>query len=164
VTYTYTDGKVNIAAGASSDGFAAVAVNGALIRVPVDHAQRIAEALTGRKIAAIVYEDELPEVGAGRTALDVTVDHAPMALFSVEEHWGKIHSHVARIRHIEARDAAAKEFEREREERVAKLAEELHVEYRTTTGQYQWHQLPEDVKDGWRAVARHVLADEEATS
>jgi ribosomal protein S9 len=126
VTYTFTKGKSSIAIGSSSDEVGAVAINGHLILVPVGHAQRIAEALTGRTIAAIVYEDELPEVEAHDDESLVSVSgYGYHDAHSAEGHTKVALRNIAIARHIEARDAAAKEVEREREERVAQLADDL---------------------------------------
>lgn len=138
----------------------------AAVRLPTDPAElhKLVEAILGRKVAAVIYEDELPQITAGKTVLDVYVGAAPMALLGVEQHLSMARSHVARLRHIEARDAAAKELERAEEERVEAKAEELSRRWHEAESGHPlvWAHVYEGYKQGWRAVARHVLAGEEA--
>lgn len=119
---------------------------------------KLTEAIHGRKIAAIVYEDEeMPVVehedgsfGAGPAVL-------PRAHRG--NVWDLVIGYAAIARHIEARDAAAKERERPGDEAVDRKAEELYEIWRRSVagGGPKWWELPQGRRDGWRSVARHVL-------
>ncbi|PZF84176.1 hypothetical protein [Jiangella anatolica] len=127
----------------------------------------------GRQIAAIVYEDELPavKVGEGRN-LSVDnpgtgghgywLDDSDPDLLRRIGRSGMLASEAI-ARHIEARDTAAKEQERAEEERVRRLAEELVTVARNEEGiESAWGAMSPARQNGWLAVARHVLAGEEA--
>lgn len=83
---------------------------------------RLVEAILGRKVAAVIYEDELPEVeeatggylNAGPSATRGATAYIPS--YGVGVAMEKAAAFVAIARHIEARDAAAKERERAEEE------------------------------------------------
>lgn len=93
---------------------------------------RLVEAILGRKVAAVIYEDELPRViddphadGWKRSSDDrVLQEFEP----HVHRSWAAFH--LALARHIEARDAAAKEHERAEEEQRAALIEEAKAAIR----------------------------------
>jgi hypothetical protein len=149
-------------------------VGGASHSISTDPAElhKLTEAIHGRKIAAIVYEDELPEFE------DVTVAPATpafaagdageveIAYGNAAKHRRAAANHVALARHIEARDAAAKERERVEEEAVRAKAEELYGIYYAASGMTAaWDLIGQGVRDGFVALARQFLADEqEATS
>ncbi|TDE03439.1 hypothetical protein [Jiangella asiatica] len=123
----------------------------------------------GRKVAAIVYEDELPEVKAEETErlyrAGGTVTPKAMATpqWRVKRLYREALEHLALARHIEARDAAAKEQERAEEERVRTKAQALALIAREAEGvEPPWHDMSPARQNGWLAVARHVLAGEEA--
>jgi len=90
----------------------------------------LTEAIHGRKIAAIVYEDDLPEVT--ETDQGMEVDGLNFGDFDPEWRSGRVGEalreywvQLALARHVEARDAAAKDAERAAEDQVVVLAEGL---------------------------------------
>jgi hypothetical protein len=140
-------------------------------RVPTNPADRheLTEAIHGRKIAAIVYEDE------SEVQVRVRDDGSLIATGAgIGGHWlansdpetvrkvgrNELLAAEAIARHIEARDAAAKEQERVEEAAVRAKAEELY-RIRYGNDSLLLDQLPCHTTDGWLRLARHVLAGED---
>lgn len=132
--YSYTDVDGDILT-ASKSGIAVerprkeMTLSAYLPKSPAE-LQALTEAIHGRKIAAIVYEDELPEVTESDAYLHANGlnygDRSPAwRKETLAEARKEFVAQLALARHIEARDAAAKEQEAEREREVEALAEEL---------------------------------------
>jgi hypothetical protein len=101
-------------------------------------------------IAALTHGTDraLPDEGVA--------DHVPVRVYL-----DNVLVELARYRAALARDAAAKEAEREREEAVERKARELSQRWHEVESGHGrvWETTHEGYKQGWRAVARHVLAD-----
>jgi len=96
----------------------------------------------GREIAAIVYEDELPDAFDGYEGKGVTGGPVSVPDYVTAEDALKFaHGHIAIARHIEARDAAAKAKADEDAEERARGLEDLRraINNNSTPGPfYEW--------------------------
>lgn len=148
------------------------------VTLPEDDVKRLrlAESVLGRpildinpprKVAAVIFEDELPEVilpGSEDEAIKVgSGPESCSAMPDDNPNWLLNHAAgaVALARHIEAQDAERAQAEREQQQQVDTLAQALSYEYRDADGLIRvWDELAPAAQNSWRAVARKVIADE----
>lgn len=101
--------------------------------LPTDPAElhKLTEAILGRKVAAVIYEDEAPGVANWEVDLLTPPNRERDA---IAYHRTQAAIHAVAARHIEARDAAAKERERAEEERRNQQAAAWRLFALTVTG------------------------------